>query len=176
MESLRSVSVGDWKIYSLVYLARLLLVRGLYMDKMVLFAGEKFSISDQLPLYVSILDEFEEYKGNLLKILANQINNNTFVGCNKDDWKVWEKPINDIASSIIANLSNYDQYDITVSELVSNNPGYKHLREAEKTVLVEHLENIEKVLSSEIEEMNKQERIAMSKITGSGVGILTRLS
>ena len=143
------------------------------MDKMVLFAGEKFSISDQLPLYVSILDEFEEYKGNLLKILANQINNNTFVGCNKDDWKVWEKPINDIASSIIANLSNYDQYDITVSELVSNNPGYKHLREAEKTVLVEHLENIEKVLSSEIEEMNKQERIAMSKITGSGVGILT---
>ncbi|MBR1507628.1 MAG: tetratricopeptide repeat protein [Eubacterium sp.] len=141
--------------------------------KRVLFLGAEYDISDQLPILVPILQEFDEYKESLMSKLVSQIERNTYVGGEDKDFSYWSQPVSTISKSIIRNAAKLGIYDLTEYELVENNPGYIELNKLCTETLRQILLSQTETMLEWMEGADDAYASAASNITGSGVGILT---
>lgn len=142
-------------------------------EKSVLFLGKEYEISDQLTIFVPILQKFNEYMDALIEKLVAQMRDSDYSGGDKESFAYWSQPIDEIAKDIIRSAAEVGIYDLTKFELVDNNPGYKQL----KKVCMDTFESIKEVAINSISEWRDGYTAAYneaaSKITGSGVSIWT---
>ena len=142
-------------------------------EKSVLFLGKEYEISDQLTIFVPILQKFNGYMDALIEKLVAQMRDSDYSGGDKESFAYWSQPIDEIAKDIIRSAAEVGIYDLTKCELVDNNPGYKQL----KKVCMDTFESIKEVAINSISEWREGYTAAYneaaSKITGSGVSIWT---
>lgn len=142
-------------------------------EKRVCFLEREYLISKQLPKFISILEEFEGYTNLLLGKVVNQVQNGDWSGGADEDFIFWKEPIENIAKKIIKNAADEGVYDLTILNLVEDNPGYHKLHQVCKDTM-EGMKNVLlKMLHETLEGYERAERQATSQITGSGVSIWT---
>ena len=139
----------------------------------VKFLGKEYKVSDYLPILVPILQKFDSYQENLIKLLVDQMKSKKYSGGADEDFVFWDKPIRSIAKNVIVMAADNGIYDLTESELVDKNPGYNQLN----TVCTNTIKNIAKSYADSIQTLlDESERAfndAASNITGSGVSVWT---
>jgi len=139
----------------------------------VIFLGKEYFISDQLPILVPILHDFDGYKESLIEILLKQMDRNDYVGGADEDFVKWAQPISNIAKKIIKKAADNGVYDLTEYDIVESNPGYQRLREICRETIKQITQSLAKAIDDYVEGYKEAYASAASNITGSGVGILT---
>ncbi len=142
-------------------------------EKLVKFIGRNIAISDQLPKYVDILEQFEGYENELYSIVAKQAKTGEFTGNVEQDFAEWKRPIEAIARNVINAGVEFGIYDLTVAELVDQNPGVTQLNAVCKNTMQGMIGNLLSTVNTTIEGLDQAERQAASHVTGSGVSIWT---
>lgn len=70
-------------------------------EKSVLFLGKEHEISDQLTIFVPILQKFNGYMDALIEKLVAQMRDSDYSGGDKESFAYWSQPIDEIAKDII---------------------------------------------------------------------------
>lgn len=139
----------------------------------VRFIGKEYVLSEQLPTYVKILAQFEEYMDQLHGKVIEQAKNGDFSGGADEDFIYWKQPVESIAKDVITKAAEFGIYDLTLTELVNNNPGYVQLHKVCAETIKQAAEALLNAMDSLIEGQRSAEQDAASQITGSGVSIWT---
>lgn len=139
----------------------------------VRFLKRNYLISDQLPKYISVLEEYEAYTNRLLQMVVQQAKKGEYTGGADEDFVFWKIPIENIAKEIIKNAANEGVYDLTTVDLVQNNPGYKKLHKVCEDTMQGMVNALMNAMTDWLDGVERSEREAASHITGSGVSIWT---
>ena len=137
----------------------------------VKFLGETYGFPTDIIKIIPILDKNDEYLQKLYPLILDLMD--------KGDWKdennigYFKNPMIRIANQIIADLSEENIYDVTVSDLVDNNPGFIKLQEVCNYTLSKMKDIFNQTLTNYINESDKAYSNAAANITGSGIGIFT---
>ncbi len=141
------------------------------------FLGEEYSIPSELKQFVGYLNEFDLMRNDVMTLLTSQINSRKYTGGADEDFVYFKNPLTKIGKKVIAMLSHDGVFDVTLEEIVYQNPGYIQLHD----VCSETINQMAGILINAMEDWNKEHEnayaSAASNITGSGVSIWTgRLS
>ncbi len=137
------------------------------------FLGSEYSISQELKQYVEYLQYFETFRSNLMGLLNDQIKNKQYSGGADEDFAYYKNPITQIGKQIITLLSDNGIYDATIEEFVYNNDGYIQLHNVCKETMQGMIDILMNAMSEWERGYNNAYSAASSKVTGSGVGIIT---
>lgn len=139
----------------------------------VSFLGEEYSFPADLQEFVRILQYFDSFNNELNPLLLNLMKNSEWKDGTENGLEYFKNPMISLANKVIAKLSEYSIYDVTISDLVDNNPGYINLKEIGNNTL----DGMKKILSNSITEWiegyDSAQAKAASKVTGMGFSIWT---
>ena len=139
----------------------------------VKFLGEEFSFPADLQEFVKILQYFDSLNEELNPLLLNLMENADYKSGDEKTMKYFKDPMTVLAKWVVAKLSEYNIYDVTISELVDNNDGYIKLKE----VCDNTFEGMKKLTLDSMTEwydgyIDAQSNAA-SKVTGMGFSVWT---
>ena len=141
--------------------------------KEVIFLNKKYEISDQLPIFVQILNDFSGYSDTLMDLLVRQMNRRGYNSGSQEDFGYWRIPIDQIAKEIILKASSVNVYNLTVYDLVDDNDAFQQLYQC----CVECFQNMKNILINAMDEWihgyESAYNRAASTITGPGFGVIT---
>lgn len=143
------------------------------METTVFFLNEKINICSDLPLLVSTIHTFDKYAERLYREVVNQAKCKKYYGNADEDFEHWKRPIEDIAEKVIAKASENGIYDLTMNELVYDNPGYSELYKVCESTINKILANLINEMKEYRNAMDRESSIAASKVTGSGWSVWT---
>lgn len=139
----------------------------------VTFLNKEYMISDQIPLLVPILNDFDDYKDEIISLLLSQMNKNQYTGGADEDFAYWDKPIRSIAKKVIVAASHKGVFDLTEYDLVDQNSGYNELKTICKNTIKQIANSLAESIQEYINDVDAAYKDAASNITGSGVSIWT---
>ena len=135
--------------------------------------SREFHISDQLPIFIPIMQKFEQYENQLKLMVIYQAKTGTYTGVSEGDFDFWEKKIRSIAKQVIQDAASNGIFDLTEAELVDDNPGYAELNRVVNETTRQMLVNQIQATLDYLEGADAAYNSAASNITGSGVSIWT---
>lgn len=139
----------------------------------VKFLGDEYTFPDDLQEFIRILQYFDSFHNDLNPLLLNLMKESEWKDGTENGLEYFKVPMISIANKVIEKLSRYGIYNVTISDLVDNNPGFINLKEAGNNAL----DSMKKILSNSMSEWlqgyeNAQSE-ANSKVTGMGFSIWT---
>ncbi len=138
------------------------------------FLGEKYSVSEDLLLLVKATKKFETINEKLSDYLVKHIKKNDY--CGKDEnctIDYFKRPMENAAKQLITELSNFQIYNATITDLVDENAGFLEMKsicdntqEKLRQALIKAMQDFQMGYQNAYDEASNQ-------ITGSGTSVWT---
>ena len=135
----------------------------------VSFLEETYSFPEELQEYVIYMKEFEAMYDRLFSILTARIKRKWY---DYPDEEFKEILLNE-ARRIISNLSSYDIYDVSLSDLIGQNKGMDYLDEMTKEEFEKRKQISIDAIRDYQEKLENAQIHATSQITGSGMALIS---
>ena len=149
------------------------LVESQSADIQVMFLGKEYTFPIEIRDIALHLEFFKQIQEQTRKILLSQMEQRKYSGTSDEDFRYFHNSLTSIGEKVIQNISKYGIYDITLNELVYENPGFSQL----KQVCGDTIHGMIQILQNNINNFqygyDKALIDANSKITGSGVAVWT---
>ena len=139
----------------------------------VSFLGEEYYFPSDLIDFIKILRFFDSFHAQLNPLLLRLMEKEDWEDGTERGQQYFKKTMVQQANKVIAKLSSCNIYDITVSDLVDNNPGFIQIIETGNNTL-EAMKNIlSNTISNWLEGYDNAQNATNSQITGMGFSIWT---
>lgn len=146
-------------------------------DVKLYFLGEEYTVPSELREFVGYLNDFDKIRNEVMALLTSQMRLQEYTGGADEDFVYFKTPLTKIGQNVIAMLAQKGIFDVTLDDVVYQNPGYIELH----TVCQETIQGMANILLNAMQDWKagyeNAYSSAASNITGSGVSIWTnRLS
>ena len=142
-------------------------------DVKLYFLDEEYTVPSELREFVGYLNDFDEIRNEVMSLLTSQMKLQKYTGGADEDFVYFKTPLTKIGQKVIAMLSQKSIFDVTLDDVVYQNPGYIQLH----TVCQETIQGMANILLNEMQDWKagyeNAYSSAASNITGSGVSIWT---
>lgn len=142
-------------------------------DVKLYFLGEEYTVPSELREFVGYLNDFDEIRNEVMSLLTSQMKLQKYTGGADEDFVYFKTPLTKIGQKVIAMLSQKSIFDVTLDDVVYQNPGYIQLH----TVCQETIQGMANILLNAMQDWKagyeNAYSSAASNITGSGVSIWT---
>ena len=142
-------------------------------DVKLYFLGEEYTVHSELREFVGYLNDFDEIRNEVMSLLTSQMKLQKYTGGADEDFVYFKTPLTKIGQKVIAMLSQKSIFDVTLDDVVYQNPGYIQLH----TVCQETIQGMANILLNAMQDWKagyeNAYSSAASNITGSGVSIWT---
>lgn len=142
-------------------------------DVKLYFLDEEYTIPSELREFVGYLNDFDEIRNEVMSLLTSQMKMQKYTGGADEDFVYFKTPLTKIGQKVIAMLSQKSIFDVTLDDVVYQNPGYIQLH----TVCQETIQGMANILLNAMQDWKagyeNAYSLAASNITGSGVSIWT---
>ena len=142
-------------------------------DVKLYFLGEEYTVPSELREFVGYLNDFDGIRNEVMSLLTSQMKLQKYTGGADEDFVYFKTPLTKIGQKVIAMLSQKSIFDVTLDDVVYQNPGYIQLH----TVCQETIQGMANILLNAMQDWKagyeNAYSSAASNITGSGVSIWT---
>lgn len=142
-------------------------------DVKLYFLDEEYTVPSELREFVGYLNDFDEIRNEVMSLLTSQMKLQKYTGGADEDFVYFKTPLTKIGQKVIAMLSQKSIFDVTLDDVVYQNPGYIQLH----TVCQETIQGMANILLNAMQDWKagyeNAYSSAASNITGSGVSIWT---
>jgi len=106
------------------------------------FLDEEYTVPSELREFVGYLNDFDEIRNEVMALLTSQMRLQKYTGGADEDFVYFKTPLTKIGQKVIAMLSQKSIFDVTLDDVVYQNPGYIQLH----TVCQETIEGMANIL------------------------------